>query len=270
MDEEALNISPVFSNIAVQIRSSLGNLHLAAAQLFPASERERDPELDAKAALLDQSYYQLLRLVNNLNMAGSMGQDNPLPLRDRDLVEAVQMMCGAAQGLADLRDIRLEFRCDAAYHVCAFHCLSMEQLLYQLLSNAFKFTPAGGAVTVELKFSSRRVFLSVTDTGRGIPEDQIPFLFDRYLHEDGAAPRPHGLGLGLPICQHIAEGHGGTLMAESRIGQGARFTLSFPDRRCGILDVSDIKCDYSGGFNPVLLALADALPSQAFLQHHLD
>ena len=59
-------------------------------------------------------------------------------------------------------------------------------------------------------------------------------------------------------------------MAESRIGQGARFTLSFPDRRCGTLDVSDIKCDYSGGFNPVLLALADALPSQAFLQHHLD
>ena len=270
MDEEQFNIACVFPNIAAQIRNSLGTLHLAAAQLAPALERERDPELDAKAALLDQSYYQLLRLVNNLNVAGSLGQEGPLPVRDRDMVEAIQMICDATQSLADLRNIRLEFRCTSAHHVCAFHYFAIEQLVYQLLSNAFKFTPAGGSVTVELKFVSRRVLLSVTDTGCGIPEDQIPFLFDRYLHEDAVAPRPHGLGLGLPICQHIAEGHGGTMIAESRPGQGARFTLSFPDRRCGTLDVSDIKFDYSGGVNPVLLALADALPPQAFLQRHLD
>ena len=270
MDEEQFNIACVFPNIAAQIRNSLGTLHLAAAQLAPALERERDPELDAKAALLDQSYYQLLRLVNNLNVAGSLGQEGPLPVRDRDMVEAIQMICDATQSLADLRNIRLEFRCTSAHHVCAFHYFAIEQLVYQLLSNAFKFTPAGGSVTVELKFVSRRVLLSVTDTGCGIPEDQILFLFDRYLHEDAVAPRPHGLGLGLPICQHIAEGHGGTMIAESRPGQGARFTLSFPDRRCGTLDVSDIKFDYSGGFNPVLLALADALPPQAFLQRHLD
>lgn len=146
----------------------------------------------------------------------------------------------------------------------------MEQLLYQLLSNALKFTPDGGSITVELRFASRRVLLSVADTGCGIPENQIPYLFDRYLHEDAVAPQPHGLGLGLPICQHIAEGHDGTMMAESRPGQGARFTLSFPDRRCGTMDVSDVRFDYSGGFNHVLLALADALPSQAFLQRHLD
>ena len=270
MDEEQFNIACVFPNIAAQIRSSLGTLHLAAAQLAPALERERDPELDAKAALLDQSYYQLLRLVNNLNGAGALGQEGPLPVRDRDMVEAIQMICDATQSLADLRNIRLEFRCTSAHHVCAFHYFAIEQLVYQLLSNAFKFTPAGGSVTVELKFVSRRVLLSVTDTGCGIPEDQIPFLFDRYLHEDAVAPRPHGLGLGLPICQHIAEGHGGTMIAESRPGQGARFTLSFPDRRCGTLDVSDIKFDYSGGFNPDRLALADALPPQAFLQRHLD
>ena len=110
MDEEQFNIACVFPNIAVQIRNSLGTLHLAAAQLAPALERERDPELDAKAALLDQSYYQLLRLVNNLNVAGSLGQEGPLPVRDRDMVEAIQMICDATQSLADLRNIRLEFR----------------------------------------------------------------------------------------------------------------------------------------------------------------
>lgn len=270
MDEEQFNIACVFPNIAAQIRSSLGTLHLAAAQLAPALERERDPELDAKAALLDQSYYQLLRLVNNLNVAGSLGQEGPLPVRDRDMVEAIQMICDATQSLADLRNIRLEFRCTSAHHVCAFHYFAIEQLVYQLLSNAFKFTPAGGTVRVELKFASRRVLLSVADTGCGIQEDQIPVLFDRYLHDDLLTARPHGLGLGLPICQHIAEGHGGTMMAESRPGKGARFTLSFPDRRCGTLDVSDVKFDYSGGHNQTLLALADALPVQAFSHRNLD
>ena len=136
--------------------------------------------------------------------------------------------------------------------------------------NARRATPSSGTVAVEVREEADRVTLTVRDTGCGIPENQIPYLFDRYLHEDAVAPQPHGLGLGLPICQHIAEGHDGTMMAESRPGQGARFTLSFPDRRCGTMDVSDVRFDYSGGFNHVLLALADALPSQAFLQHHLD
>ena len=69
-------------------------------------------------------------------------------------------------------------------------------------------------MTVELKFINRWVRLSVSDTGCGIQEDQIPFLFDRYLHDDAMAPQPHGLGLGLPICQHIAERHGGTMIAD--------------------------------------------------------
>ena len=194
----------------------------------------------------------------------------PLPVRDRDLTETVRAVCAGAQGLFALKKVQLEFRSAADCHTCAFHQPSIELLLYQLLSNALKFTPAGGAVTVELKFINRWVRLSVSDTGCGIQEDQIPFLFDRYLHDDAMAPQPHGLGLGLPICQHIAERHGGTMIAESRPGQGSRFTLSLPDRRCGTADVSDVKFDYNGGFNPLLLALADALPPQAFSQRHLD
>ena len=254
MEAEQFDFSVVFPNIAAQLRSVLGNLHLAAAQLAPAIRREGDPALDSTASLLDQSYYRLLRLVNNLTAAGELGQDAPLPVRDRDLTETVRAVCAGAQGLFALKKVQLEFRSAADCHTCAFHQPSIELLLYQLLSNALKFTPAGGAVTVELKFINR----------------WVPFLFDRYLHDDAMAPQPHGLGLGLPICQHIAERHGGTMIAESRPGQGSRFTLSLPDRRCGTADVSDVKFDYNGGFNPLLLALADALPPQAFSQRHLD
>ena len=190
MEAEQFDFSVVFPNIAAQLRSVLGNLHLAAAQLAPAIRREGDPALDSTASLLDQSYYRLLRLVNNLTAAGELGQDAPLPVRDRDLTETVRAVCAGAQGLFALKKVQLEFRSAADCHTCAFHQPSIELLLYQLLSNALKFTPAGGAVTVELKFINRWVRLSVSDTGCGIQEDQIPFLFDRYLHDDAMAPSP--------------------------------------------------------------------------------
>ena len=73
METQPLDLSSLFPNIAVQLRSALNTLHLAAVQLVPAAERERDPELDSRAALLDQSYYRLLRTVNNLTAAGYLG-----------------------------------------------------------------------------------------------------------------------------------------------------------------------------------------------------
>ena len=79
MEAEQFDFSVVFPNIAAQLRSVLGNLHLAAAQLAPAIRREGDPALDSTASLLDQSYYRLLRLVNNLTAAGELGQTRPSP-----------------------------------------------------------------------------------------------------------------------------------------------------------------------------------------------
>ena len=146
MEAEQFDFSVVFPNIAAQLRSVLGNLHLAAAQLAPAIRREGDPALDSTASLLDQSYYRLLRLVNNLTAAGELGQDAPLPVRDRDLTETVRAVCAGAQGLFALKKVQLEFRSAADCHTCAFHQPSIELLLYQLLSNALTFTPAGGAV----------------------------------------------------------------------------------------------------------------------------
>lgn len=110
------------------------------------------------------------------------------------------------------------------------------------------------------------MLLSVADTGQGIQEEDLETLFDRYLHKNLMDPQPHGLGLGLPLCRRIAEGHGGRLLAESKTGVGSRFTLSIPDQRTDSGGVSDVPLDYTGGFNRTLLALADALPAEAFLR----
>lgn len=269
MEPEQNQLASLFPSVAAQLRGALSNLHLAAAQLAPADAREKDPALDAKAALMDQSYYQVLRLINSLSSAECLLDDRPPALQDRDLVDLVGELCEKAAALAPLRDLELRFVCALSHHICAVEPDAVEQLLYHLLSNAFKFTPAGGTVTVELRVVRKMVLLSVTDTGCGIPEERLPTLFDRYLHAGQMDPPPHGLGLGLPLCRRIAERHGGTLMAESQTGKGSRFILSLPDKQVGG-GVSDVPFDYAGGFNRTLLALADALPVKAFLLRSQD
>ena len=262
MEQHQLRPEALFPAISAQIREALSTLHLASMQAVPAQARERDPELDRRAAAMDQSYYRLLRLVNLLS-AAAVPQDAPLSLENRDLVDLVGDVCDRAGDLAELLGLEVRFICAMPRHVCAVEPRQIEQLLYHLLSNAFKFTPAGGTVTVELWTQQKRVCLSVADTGAGIPPERRDTLFDRYLHPGQPDPLPHGMGLGLALCRLIAERHGGVIMVESEVGRGSRFTVSLPDRQVDG-SVSDVSFDYVGGFNPTLMALADALPVEAF------
>lgn len=269
MDLEHNELAGLFPEVAAQLRGPLGNLYLSAAQLVPSSAREQDPQLDARAAVMDQSYYQMLRLINSMSMAAWLLDDGPLPLQDRDLVDLVGDVCDKAGDLAPLLGLQLRFVCVKESHICAVAPDATEQLLYHLLSNAFKFTPAGGTVTVELQVKGGQIRLSVTDTGCGIAREKMDTLFDRNHRAEKMDPAPHGLGLGLPLCQCIAKRQGGMLLAESREGEGSRFTLFLPDKQVGG-SVSDVPFDYAGGFNRTLLALADALPAKAFLVRNQD
>lgn len=267
---DELLLAQLFPNIASQIRTALGGIHFAATALAPADVREKSQQIDSAAAMLDLNYYRLLRLVNNLSAAAGLSDERLLPTRDQDLVDLVRLTCQQSESLAGLLELRLTFRCQEERHLCAVYRDSVEQLLFQLLSNAFKFTPRGGTVTVTLRFARGQALLSVEDTGCGISEERLPTLFSRYLQTDQMDPPPHGLGLGLPLCRRIAAGHGGGLMAESRVGKGTCVTLAIPDHQTGTPALSDIPFDYAGGFNRTLLSLSDALPSSAFRLHNQD
>lgn len=262
--EEARLLTSLFPSITAQMRGMLSGLYLAAAALAPAEAREKDPELDRRAARLDQNYYQLLRLVNSMSAAARLSAAVLPPMQDRDLAGLVQEICGEAEPLARLLKLELRVRCVPERLVCALDEEAIRQVLFQLLSNAFKFTAAGGRVTVSLTQQDGQALLEVTDTGCGMDDIQLGTMFERYRHPELRDPPPCGLGLGLALCFQIAEEHGGCLLAESRVGEGSRFTMRIPVRRTGRSGLSDAKLDYTGGFNRVLLGLADALPPEAF------
>jgi two-component system OmpR family sensor kinase len=98
-----------------------------------------------------------------------------------------------------------------------------------LLDNAVKYTPDGGTVTVGVRERDERVELAVSDTGVGIPEDQLPLVFERF-HRVDAARSETGAGLGLSIAHQIAEAHGGTIGVSSKPGEGSTFTLLLPKK----------------------------------------
>ena len=105
----------------------------------------------------------------------------------------------------------------------------IKQLLLNLVSNALKYTPAGGSVTLAMQRSDKWVDVSVQDTGVGIPAADLPHIFDRFYRVDKARSRKMGgTGLGLSIARWIADAHGGTLLVESEENVGSTFTMRLP------------------------------------------
>ena len=103
----------------------------------------------------------------------------------------------------------------------------MHQVVTNLLGNALKFTPAGGTVTIRTRQDDGSAVLEVTDTGVGIPADELPRVFDRFWRGQAAA-QTSGSGIGLAVAAELAQAHGGTLTAASQPGAGTRLTLTLP------------------------------------------
>src|SRR5207253_6442797 len=106
----------------------------------------------------------------------------------------------------------------------------LQQVVWNVLSNAAKFTPAGGKVEISVSQTATHVEIKVKDTGPGIDPQFLPHVFERFRQADGSTTRTHGgLGLGLAIVRHLVELHGGTISVENQHdGPGAIFTIHLP------------------------------------------
>jgi heavy metal sensor kinase len=105
----------------------------------------------------------------------------------------------------------------------------LRELFMNLLDNAIRYTPAPGTVSVSLRREGQMAVVAITDTGVGIPAEDIPFIFERFYRVDKSRSRAEGgSGLGLAICRHIAEAHGGRIEVESQVGAGSTFSVWLP------------------------------------------
>lgn len=265
------SLSEVLQQVSGQLRLSLGNIHSALLRLAPPDLRDEEEGVDRNAAVLCQSYYRILRLANNLADASEPERAPGEGMSVDDIVGVCRSVVDRAQALAELLEIRLDFRSSKDSHIILMDSERLERLLLNLLSNAFKFIGAGEKkVALEVRVEPDYVYLTLSDTGVGIPADKLDTVFDRCRQPGRLDPPPHGLGLGLPICQRIAREHGGSLALVSEEGKGTAVTVSLPNRKGPVRLKAPLMMDLGGGFNKTLVELSDALPRQAFTQKYLD
>jgi PAS domain S-box-containing protein len=153
-----------------------------------------------------------------------------LDVQRLDLPAIVAASIDAVRASASTKGVRLQIVIDPLNAPVSGDPNRLQQVFWNLLNNAVKFTPKQGRVQVLLQRVDSHVEVSIIDTGEGISSDLLPYIFDRFKQADASTTRHHGgLGLGLAIVKQLVELHGGSVRAESAgLGKGATFIVSFP------------------------------------------
>jgi PAS domain S-box-containing protein len=147
-----------------------------------------------------------------------------------DLVSVVNAALDAVKPALEAKDIKIETNYQQGLKIIAGDVDRLQQVVWNLLSNASKFTPAGGVVGVSIGQDETYAKIEISDTGPGIAAEFLPHVFERFRQADGSTTRTHGgLGLGLAIVRHLVELHGGVIGAQNvTSGTGAVFTVKLP------------------------------------------
>ncbi|MBD1879142.1 AAA family ATPase [Coleofasciculus sp. FACHB-T130] len=203
----------------------LGWAKLLRSRKFDAATSDRALEtIERNAKLQTQLIEDLLDVSRILQGKLSL---NVYPV---DLVSTIEAAIETVRLAAEAKSIQIQTILEPDVGQVSGDANRLQQVVWNLLANAVKFTPAGGQVAIALEQVGSQAQIRVTDTGKGIAPEFLPYVFDYFRQEDGTTTRTFGgLGLGLAIVRHLVELHGGTVSVSSPgEGQGATFLIKLP------------------------------------------
>lgn len=217
---------------AHELRTPINSIVLMAEGLFAKGQEGISTTHKQMLESIASGGRRLAGLVNDiLDFAAVKERRLKLAADNFNLYRLLRLVVSELKPLASAKDLQLTFPAEEEELNIIGDRYRLSQVLHNLLHNAIKFTPAGGTVAITAGRLEERVFVSVKDTGIGIPREQIPFIFRRYEQLDEQITRHYGgMGLGLTIAMELAEAHGGTIAVESEPGRGSTFTLELPYR----------------------------------------
>ncbi len=188
-------------------------------------------DVEEGLAAIERNARMLTHLVEDLlDISRIVSGTLRLDVRQVQLAEVIEAALAAVMPAAEAKGIRIHKVLDSLVGPVSGDPARLQQVVWNLLTNAIKFSPKEGQVQVLLERVNSHVEISVIDTGQGIPPEFLPHVFERFRQADASTTRQHGgLGLGLSIVKHLVEMHGGTVRAKSPgEGQGATFTVTLP------------------------------------------
>ncbi|MDN4067595.1 HAMP domain-containing sensor histidine kinase [Paenibacillus vini] len=216
-----------FANISHELRTPITYLE-GYAQVLKNHLYETEEEKDRYLVIIQEESIRLQHLVNDLFELAKMEEGKiSLTLEWVDLAEIADNAVQKIKLKARDKNLSLKTMINKDIPLIYGDGLRMEQILINLLENAVRYTEKG-SINIELDQNRSYLYLVVEDTGIGIPETDIPYIFDRFYRVEKSRSRQHGgTGLGLPIAKKLVELQGGKLHVSSKLGEGSRFELRF-------------------------------------------
>jgi two-component system phosphate regulon sensor histidine kinase PhoR len=218
-----------YSIVAHDLRSPLGAISLRTELILRGERGPLTPEAAADVRKIERDVKSLTLLINDFLEMASV-ENAPIAI-ERSTIDISALLDATMEGVRPLLEAhRLAWRRIAVAdppNECRVSgdVNRLNQVFGNLIGNAIKFTEPPGLITTEVRRVNGSVEVSVADTGRGIPQQALPTLFDRYTRAERGVP---GSGLGLMIVREIVQAHGGSVGVESEVGAGSRFWVRLP------------------------------------------
>jgi len=223
------------ANVSHELRTPITNIRSYAETLEDVGE-EMPPDNRAHflQVILNESD-RMVKIVQDLLMLSKFDAgDNDMRFEDFDIANSTNNICEAIRLNVEKRDMRLAVEVPAGEVICCGDRARIEQVIVNIITNAIRYTPDGGEISVKVGGSEHHVWVSVKDTGIGIPQEQLPHIFDRFYRVDRARSRAlGGSGLGLSIAKEIVMKHGGEISIDSEPGKGTKVLIRLPREQSG-------------------------------------
>jgi signal transduction histidine kinase/DNA-binding response OmpR family regulator len=227
--------SQLFTNLTHEFRTPLTVILGMAKQLAVGSWQLAVGTTEKKRVshgleLIENNGKNLLQLINQLlDLSKLENKSFKLQQVQSDIIPYLRYLTESFLSMADDLDLSLHFYAEKEILVMDFDPEQIKQIMTNLISNALKFTPAGGKVSVNVSTSDGRLQIDVKDTGIGIAENDLPHILDRFYQADSSSTRvAQGTGIGLAHTQELLKVMDGSIIVESELGIGTRVTIRFP------------------------------------------
>ncbi|MFQ5901981.1 MAG: ATP-binding protein [Thermodesulfobacteriota bacterium] len=217
------------SNVSHELRTPLANIKGYTETLLDGALEEKE-NLRSFLSVISKHAARMTGLIDDLLILSRLEvQEIPISLSRVDIKETISSTLHSLEKQAERKDITLSSHCDDNKLILEADQEGIEQVLINLIDNAIKYTPEGGKVSLNAFAIDSGVQVNIEDTGIGIPQKDIPRIFERFYRVDkGRSREMGGTGLGLAIVKHIIQVHRGHITVSSSPGKGSLFSIHLP------------------------------------------
>ena len=222
--------SEFVSAVSHEVRTPLTSIKGYASILMAGKLGAVPPAVKERLEKINKHSNSLTQLVNNLlDISRIELGKTQMRLEALDIKECIDTAMDILLPEAQQKNVKLEFRAAKGPRMVLADKNQIERVLINLLSNALKFTPAGGSIDIALQDSGKNLEVGVSDTGIGIEKDNLERIFNEFYRVDNPVnQRVHGAGLGLSLVKRIIEAHGGKIWVKSQVNKGTVFSFTLP------------------------------------------